>query len=363
MTRMTVRRGVRGGFALVLTLTMGLGSARLSAAEGPVRIAYVDWSSSVASANLVCAVLRERLDRRCELIESTASGMWESVADGDADALLSAWLPDTYAHYLDVYGDRLKDIGSNLEGTRTGLVVPDVAPGRQTGRCGARSRPRDRIASIAGLAGHADALGGRIIGIDPEAGIMAATERGLDAYGLDDLRLVQGSEREMTEDLAHAIAGGRPIVVTGWQPHWMFGRWSLRFLDDPKKVYGGTGTIHTMVRPGLEIDDPGVYGVLDRFHWDPDARWITPGKRYRAEGGDKRDGRGVGCRNGQGMGRRSFLASVTWPPSGVREVMSNPAGRLGPVATARRHLERRLDTFVSRPASGLVLAPVDPRVG
>lgn len=187
MTRMTVRRGVRGGFALVLTLTMGLGSARLSAAEGPVRIAYVDWSSSVASANLVCAVLRERLDRRCELIESTASGM-------------------------------------------------------------------------------------------------AATERALDAYGLDDLRLVQGSEREMTEDLAHAIAGGRPIVVTGWQPHWMFGRWSLRFLDDPKKVYGGTGTIHTMVRPGLEIDDPGVYGVLDRFRWDPDARWITPGKRYRAEG-------------------------------------------------------------------------------
>jgi glycine betaine/proline transport system substrate-binding protein len=114
-------------------------------------------------------------------------------------------------------------------------------------------------------------VGGRIIGIDPEAGIMAATERALDAYGLDDLRLVQGSEREMTEDLAHAIAGGRPIVVTGWQPHWMFGRWSLRFLDDPKKVYGGTGTIHTMVRPGLEVDDPGVYGVLDRFHWDPDA--------------------------------------------------------------------------------------------
>jgi glycine betaine/proline transport system substrate-binding protein len=58
-------------------------------------------------------------------------------------------------------------------------------------------------------------------------------------------------------------------VVTGWVPHWMFGRWSLRMLDDPKGIYGSDGEIHTMVRKGLEKDLPVVTHFLDRFHWTP----------------------------------------------------------------------------------------------
>ena len=75
----------------------------------------------------------------------------------------------------------------------------------------------------------------------------------------------------MTQALARAIARNRPIVGIGWQPHWMFGRWSLRFLDDPEKVYGGRGSIHTIVRKGVADDDPEVYRVLDRFQRDADA--------------------------------------------------------------------------------------------
>jgi glycine betaine/proline transport system substrate-binding protein len=47
----------------------------------------------------------------------------------------------------------------------------------------------------------------------------------------------------------------------------MFDRWALRFLDDPEGVYGGSGNIHTLVRPGLEREMPRVYALLDRFHW------------------------------------------------------------------------------------------------
>jgi len=243
--------------------------AGATAAAPALRIAYVDWSSSVASANVVCAVIEERLDQRCELIQTTAREMWRLVADGEADAMLSAWLPDTHAEYLAAFEDRVQDLGPNLVGTRTGLVIPATGVGRQTGAFGERSAPSLDIRSIPELAEHRRELDGRIVGIDPEAGIMQATEQAIDVYKLGGFRLVQGDESMMTAALAAALARNRPIVVTGWIPHWMFGRWSLRFLEDPEEVYGGTGRIHTMARTGLADEQPSATMVLDRFEWTP----------------------------------------------------------------------------------------------
>lgn len=251
-------------FAALVSFVSGVSNA-----AAPIRIAYVDWSSSVASANVVCAVLEERLELGCELIETSANEMWRMVAEGEADAMLSAWLPDTHADYFATFADQLDDLGPNLVGTRTGLVVPATGVGRQTGAQGERTRPSLDIHRIPELAEHRRALGGRILGIDPEAGIMSATERALDAYGLDGFRLISGNEATMTAALASALARNRPIVVTGWVPHWMFGRWSLRFLDDPQDVYGGSGRIHTMTRVGLADDRPQVAALLDRFEWEP----------------------------------------------------------------------------------------------
>jgi glycine betaine/proline transport system substrate-binding protein len=174
--------------------------------------------------------------------------MWRQVADGKADAFLSAWLLNTHAHFVKRYGPRLDDLGPNLDGTRTGLVVSAVSVGRQTGAAGARTRPYVTVRSIPELEAHGEQFKGRILGIDPEVGIMRATERALKVYHLKGDRLVPGSEEEMMKALADAIAHQEWIVVTGWSPHWMFGRWSLRFLDDPKHVYGGTGSIHTMAQ-------------------------------------------------------------------------------------------------------------------
>jgi glycine betaine/proline transport system substrate-binding protein len=253
--------------ALALSIPLAGGHA---AAEAPLRLAYTDWSSSVASANLVCAVLRERLRVPCELRATSPEGMWRAVAEGSADAMLSAWLPTTHGHYLERYGDRVDDLGPNLEGTRTGLVVPAVSVGRQTGGLGMRTRPYVTAEAITDLRDLREPFGGRIVGIDPGAGVMRDTRRAMEVYGLEGFRLVQGSERTMTEALAGAIRRQEWIVVTGWTPHWMFGRWSLRFLADPEGVYGGEGRIHTLARQGLEQDMPGVYRVLDRFHWRPE---------------------------------------------------------------------------------------------
>jgi glycine betaine/proline transport system substrate-binding protein len=254
--------------ALLLMLSAALpGAAR---ASQTVKLAYVEWSSSIASTHVVQAVLQEKLGYRVELQAMEADTIWQAVADGQVDGMLSAWLPITHERYLARFKDQLVDLGPNLKGARIGLVVPDVSVGRQTGGLGKRARPYIKAESIPDLAEYRDQFRRRIVGIDPAAGVMMKTREALQVYGLEDYRLIDGSEVSMTAELSNAIRRQKWIAVTGWTPHWMFARWNLKFLEDPKNVFGGPEEIHTMVRPGLQETMPEVYQFLDRFSWTPE---------------------------------------------------------------------------------------------
>jgi glycine betaine/proline transport system substrate-binding protein len=184
--------------------------------------------------------------------------------------MVAAWLPTTHGHFYDQYKDQVVDLGPNLKGTQIGLVVPDITVGRQTAASGQRNKPYITAVSIADLKQYPDRFNRRIIGIDPEAGIMTKTREAMREYGLHQYELIKGSEVSMTAELSNAIRKQKWIVVTGWVPHWMFGRWKLRFLKDPKNIFGAEEEIRTIVRSGLKEDMPDVYQFLDNFNWSPE---------------------------------------------------------------------------------------------
>ncbi|KAB7705959.1 glycine/betaine ABC transporter [Bacillus aerolatus] len=108
----------------------------------------------------------------------------------------------------------------------------------------------------------------KITGIDPGAGIMEATENAIKDYELTDWNLVTGSGAAMTAALKKAYDKEEPIIVTGWNPHWMFAEYDLKYLEDPKGSYGEAEEIHTIARLGLKEDLPEAYQVLDQFKWE-----------------------------------------------------------------------------------------------
>jgi len=235
-----------------MALIAGAGLAATTAQaqdKGTINLAYVEWSSTVASTNVMRAVL-EQAGYEVETSSLSAAAMWQSVATGDTDALLAGWLPTTHEDYYAQLKDQLVDTGVNLDGTKLGLVVPADS----------------EVDSIADLNAHADDFDNKITGIDPGAGIMRLTDKVIEEYDLD-LNLQSGSGATMTAALKSAIANDEEIAVTGWTPHWMFARWGLKYLDDPKNVYGGAEQIHTIVRQGLEEDMPEAYAILDAFEW------------------------------------------------------------------------------------------------
>ncbi|MFE4713420.1 glycine betaine ABC transporter substrate-binding protein [Paenibacillus sp. NPDC056722] len=221
-----------------------------------VKLAYVAWDSEIASTNVVKEVLESKLGVNVEMLQVDAGPMWAGVADGSADAMVAAWLPGTHASYLEKYGNDIEDLGVNLNGTKVGLAVPAYM----------------NIQSIEDLkSAEAGAeLDHKIIGIEPGAGIMTTTEKAIESYGLGDYTLVESSSAAMAQELQKAYNNNKPIVVTGWTPHWMFANMDLRYLEDPKNVYGGDEQIHTMVRKGLKDDMPKVYKFLDQFEWTPE---------------------------------------------------------------------------------------------
>ncbi|CAG7657072.1 glycine betaine ABC transporter substrate-binding protein [Paenibacillus allorhizosphaerae] len=128
----------------------------------------------------------------------------------------------------------------------------------------AKNTPPSAAASVGDQVKH------EIIGIDPGAGIMKSTEKALKDYELKDWKLVEGSGAAMAAALDKAYKNKKPIIITGWTPHWMFAKYDLKYLKDPKGVYGGDEQIHTVVRNGLKADHPSAYSFLDRFEWTPE---------------------------------------------------------------------------------------------
>lgn len=115
-----------------------------------------------------------------------------------------------------------------------------------------------------------DSVDYKIIGIDPGAGLMKATAKVIEDYALEDWTLIEGSSAAMTAALKKAYDKEEPVIVTGWTPHWMFASYDLKYLEDPKGVFGEDENIHTIARNGLKDDHPEAYQVLDQFVWTPD---------------------------------------------------------------------------------------------
>ncbi len=227
-------------------------AAASSTDAGEVRLVYVEWASCTAATHVAQAAL-EQQGFKVKTTSVSGAAMYSALAHGDADATVCAWLPSTHGNYYEKAKDQLANLGPNMTGTKIGLVVPDYVT----------------IDSIDQLAAHADQFQNRIVGIDPGAGEMGITHEAIEAYKLP-LKLIDGSGATMTAALKDAIDNQQWIVVTGWTPHWMWARWQLKYLADPKGSYGGAEDIDTLVRKGLQQDMPRAYAVLDGFHWTPE---------------------------------------------------------------------------------------------
>lgn len=211
-------------------------------------LVYVNWAEGIAYTHLAKVVLEEKMGYEVTITAADVAPAYTAIAGGDKDAFMETWLPVLHKDYVEKYKESIVDLGHVYEGTQSGLVVPSYVT----------------IDSIVQLKDEAvkENFNGEITGIDAGAGVMRTTEQVIEEYELD-YELVESSGPAMTAALKDAIDDEEWIVVTGWKPHWKFGRWDLKFLkQSPDKKMWKQGNIHIMGRKNLEQEKPELATFL-----------------------------------------------------------------------------------------------------
>ena len=235
------------GFCLIVLLMAACTTGRN---KKMIHIGMVDgWAEGVAMTHIAKVIMEEK-GYHVVIQRATPDMILASMNNGDTDVYLDVWLPLTHGGKVAKFPN-LQEVGTSYSHARNGLVVPDYVT----------------IDSIEELKTHRKEFNGQIIGIEKGAGITRAVDQVIVDYGLD-YKHINSSTVAMITELQNAIKARRWIVVAGWQPHWMFAKMKLKFLEDPKKTLGDAEQIKIFTRKAFKIEQPELAKFFSKIYFD-----------------------------------------------------------------------------------------------
>jgi glycine betaine/proline transport system substrate-binding protein len=214
----------------VVAMSVGTGSA---VAAEPIKLAVTNWADVLAVANVAKYVLETKLQQPVKFVQADIGIQYQGVARGDLDIMVGGWLPVTHAAYYAKYKNDMDDVGIIYTGGKNGWAVPAYVPESELSSISDLNKPDVKAK-----------LNGTIDGIEPGGGLMQASEKTIKNYDLNGYNLQSSSEAGMLAGVSRAYQSKQWIVATVWSPHWLFQKWQMRYLKDPKGTLGGEEQVH-----------------------------------------------------------------------------------------------------------------------
>src|SRR5476649_1025972 len=219
----------------------------------PITIGWVNWADTEITTKLITTILQDQLKQPVKLVMADIGIQFQAMSVGKVDMIPMAWLTYSHKPFWEKYGDKLEDLGVLYEG-RLGLAVPTSIPESELSSIEDLNKPEIR-----------EKLGGKILTSEVGNGQYKTATRAIADYKLDGYKLVASSETGMLNEFDRNIKRGQWALLNAWSPHWMFSTWSLRYLADPKEVYGKAEQIHAVGRKGFSQDFPQVAYFFGHF--------------------------------------------------------------------------------------------------
>lgn len=231
--------------ALAAAAMLGLSMMPAHAQEKTIKLGTMAWEDILP----VTGVAKKVLEDKGYTVEVTEFSEWgiayAALTRGDVQAMVSE-IDYVAQDYWNKNKSRLEKVSVMSHGLYQTFAVPSYVD----------------ISSIEELNANADKFGGKIIGIEPGSGLMRESADAIKEYNLDKLQLVEGSTAGMTAALKAAVDRKEPIVVTLWDPTWMFQKFDMKFLEDPKRVFSPPQSYNLIAQKGFSEENPEAREIL-----------------------------------------------------------------------------------------------------
>jgi len=233
---------------LILSVLLLICACAQAATSASITIGTNNWAENIAVANLWKLLLAEQ-GYPVKLQSADKALLYNGVGQGHIDITFEVWLPVSDKPAFDKVKDNVHLIGPWFDEAKLGLAVPDYSD----------------IESIEQLNNKSAVE--VIVGIDAGSSLMKLTEQAKAIYPLKQ-KILPSSEPAMLLQLERAIKRKEPVVVTLWKPHWVWAKHPLRFLKDPKGVFGESDSIYAIATLDFKEKYPNIERWLQAWKMD-----------------------------------------------------------------------------------------------
>lgn len=198
--------------------------------DDTIRLALNEWTGQHITTRIAGEVLRE-MGYNVEYVTAGYIPQMEGIGRGNITATLELWEQTIGEHYHNaIETGNVVPMGDTGVVTREGFIYPpyleDLCPGlpdyKALNECAGHLATSDTYPK------------GRVIDYpvdwDPD------TSQRLEALGIDFVAQPPGSEGAAVAEIRSAVAREQPILVTFWQPHWLFSKFEMKWVELPEST-------------------------------------------------------------------------------------------------------------------------------
>ena len=224
-----------------------------------VTFSDVGWTD-ITATTAVTTTLLDALGYDAKTLVLSVPVTYRSMANGDVDVFLGNWMPTMEADIAPYREAGTVDtVRRNLTGAKYTLATN--AAGAALG-----------ITDFASIAPQAEALDGKIYGIEPgnDGNRLILDMIEADAFGLAGMIVVESSEQGMLSQVARAARRDEPVIFLGWAPHPMNAAYDMTYLAGGDDWFGpnfGGAEVYTNTRAGFVQECPNIGTLLNNLEF------------------------------------------------------------------------------------------------
>lgn len=232
----------KGMLAAIIAIMAAASPGTSQAAKGVLKMHEGDWTGNLVTCKLLEIILTDEMDYKVKRTFLPAGPVvYEAIIGGDLDFACEAWpsYNPTKGEYMKEWGgdgsvEKFGDVG--VVGA-SGWYVPryviegDAARGIKASAPDLKTyKQLNQYKDI--FATPETAPKGRVLEC-PVAAWECESQGRVDGLGLDYVPVILGSDTAQWAELEGAYSRGEPILLYGWEPHWIHAKYDLVSIGLP----------------------------------------------------------------------------------------------------------------------------------